>query len=423
MTLNTPCNFAEHQLTRRTLLAGLLGGTAGTVGLNGLIQSAVADQLRAAKKQLLIVNQGGGLSQLESWDPKPGTETGGPVRAIPTSVPGVHIAEWLPHTARQVHHLTIVRSLSTGENNHGPADYLMMTGRRQETGLVYPTLGCWANRHWTPAGHGVPGYVLLGQGARESAFLGAQFDAVKVQVDKPIANVDRPAALAEAADLRRHALRQQMNRRFALGRGSADTAAYVQSFDQAMQLMTNKRLFDLSHEPASDADRYGRHEFGRQCLLARRLLEQGVTCVKVIHAGYDTHAENFNVHLDLLDQFDRPFACLIEDLAARRMLEHTLVVAMGEFGRTPQINTRMGRDHWSGSWSAAFAGPRFPAGAVFGRTSADGTEVTDGKVNAPDLFHTLLRALDIDSHATIDVEGQEIPIADPAGKPVAGLLA
>ena len=412
---------ADGSFSRRRWLGGM-ASAAAAVGLGGAIESAVAAGLQSKRKQLLVVNHGGGLSQLESWDPKPGTDTGGPLAAIPTSVPGVHFAEWLPYTAKQAHHLTVLRSLSTGENDHGPGHYLMMTGRRIQTGFLYPTLPCWANQSLTPKELSVPGYIAVGQAQREAAFLGVRYDPVKVLVGKPIDNVDRPASLSEAAAVRRMQLRQRIDARFQSNRGTADTSAYALSFDQALQLVRNKKLFDLSQEPARDHARYGSHEMGQQCLLARRLLEHGVTCVRVIHPGYDTHAENFNVHLDLLEQFDRPFACLIEDLAERGMLEHTLVAAMGEFGRTPNINTRMGRDHWSSAWSAAFAGVGLPAGAVVGKTNDKGTEVTDVKVTAPDLFHTLLTALDIDPYETIAVEGQQIPIADPAGHQISELL-
>lgn len=401
----------------------MLGSAAALTLAERMIPVVVAEEIAKQRRQFLFVNQIGGLSQLESWDPKPGTDTGGPLNPISTSVPGIQIAEWLPYTSRQAHHLTILRSLSTGENDHNPGHYLLQTGRRQQTGFLYPTLGCWANQHLTPARHPVPGYVTVGEKAREAAFLGVQYDPIKVEVGKPIANLDRPAHVSDVAAARRLMLRQKANSRFQSQRGTAETQAYALSFDQALQLVANKSLFDLSQEPAKDHERYGTHEMGQQCLLARRLLEKGVTCVRVVHPGYDTHAENFNVHLDLLEQFDRPFACLIEDLAERGLLTHTVVAAHGEFGRTPTINTRMGRDHWSGSWSAAFAGGgKFPAGTIVGRTSANGTEVIETKVTAPDLFHTMLTALGIDPTQEIIVEGQSIPLADPAGHVVRELL-
>src|SRR5262249_21357623 len=157
-----------------------------------------------------------------------------------------------------------------------------------------------------------------------------------------------------------------------------------------------------------DHDRYGRHRFGQQLLQARRLLEKGVVCVAVGHNGYDSHAENFNTHKDLLQEFDGSFAHFIDDLADRGMLSDTLVIAMGEFGRTPIINYRMGRDHWSKCWSLAIAGTGFPTGAVYGKTNPTGTDVAQRKVSAPRFFHTLCKALGIDPTGNYQVDGQQI---------------
>lgn len=407
--------FPFH-LSRRSLLGGLLGGALGLAG--GLPAAAS----RRTGKRLLILFQAGGVSQLESWDVKPNTDTGGPCLPIATSVPGLHVSEWLPHTAKVMHHLLVLRGMSTGENNHGPAQYLMMTGRREGAALVYPWLPCVANKFMTAPDHPVPGYVSI-SGWGEPAFLGPQFGPVKVSVDKPPADLDLPADLPAASDRRRQDFRRLFDQGFGRTRGSAETTAYTQTFDQAQRLMRNKRLFDLSRADPRQLDRYGRHELGRQCFLALQLLEQGVTCVEVGHPGYDTHAENFNVHHDLLQQFDRPFACLVADLAERGLLEDTVIVCLGEFGRTPQINHRFGRDHWSHSWSCVLGGAGFPRGGVHGKTSANGTEVTDGKVEAAPLFHTLLKALGIRSSRTHRVDGEDVPVGDPAAAPINALLS
>jgi hypothetical protein len=369
----------------------------------------------------LIVLQNGGLSQYESWDPKPNTEYGGPCQPISTSVPGIQISEWMPHTAKQMHHLLVVRSMSTGENNHGPGQYLMLSGRREGAALVYPTIDCIANKFLTPAQHPLPGFVAVDSGANP-AFLGLRYAPVKLEPGKPPSDLDLPMTVSADSDRRRGELLRQLNSRFQQKRGSAETAAYAYSFDQAAQLMQNKKLFDLADEPPQDVDRYGKHEFGQKCLLARRLLEKGVTCVTIGHNGYDTHAENFNVHCDLLEQFDRPFAALIEDLAARGMLADTLVVNMGEFGRTPQINHRFGRDHWSHTWSLAIAGGGFAAGGVYGSTSPNGAEIADKKVEAAPFFHTICKSLGIDAKSNHTVEGEEVPIGDPAAEAIKDLL-
>jgi uncharacterized protein (DUF1501 family) len=181
--------------------------------------------------------------------------------------------------------------------------------------------------------------------------------------------------------MERNDLRERLNSRFTQTRRSADTEAYTNSFAQAQQVIQRRSIFDLLQEPLSVRQRYGDHEFGRHCLLARRLLEQGVTFVKVTHSNYDTHHENFDFHIEQLGEFDRSFAVLIDDLHQRGMLESTLVIVMSEFGRTPRINRNLGRDHWSRAWSIALGGCGVQPGAVVGRTNADGTAVTDRQVH------------------------------------------
>jgi uncharacterized protein (DUF1501 family) len=185
--------------------------------------------------------------------------------------------------------------------------------------------------------------------------------------------------------------------------------------------MARRRLFEQQAE--EDLVRYGTHPFGKNCILARTLLEQGTTCVKVTHHGYDTHAENFNFHLEQLEEFDRSFATLLGDLEDRGMLEHTLVMVYSEFGRTPKVNHRYGRDHWGASFSIALGGCGVQPGAVIGSTNEKGTEVADREVDGGHLFHTYLQALGIDSTAAHHVQGKTIPIGDPAAQPIEELLA
>jgi uncharacterized protein (DUF1501 family) len=226
-----------------------------------------------------------------------------------------------------------------------------------------------------------------------------------------------------AADQRRNALRQRMNDRFAQRRRTAETEVYNYSYEQAAQLIEQRDLFDVSKADPKQLDRYGTHDFGRHCLLARRLLDQDVTFVKVTHTNYDTHHENFNFHLEQLGEFDRTFATLLEDLAASGRMEDTLVVVMAEFGRTPRINPRYGRDHWGTAWSVALAGSGVQPGAVIGATNANGTQVTDREVHGGHLFRTYLKAVGIDPAVTHDVGGRPVQIADPAVETIEELLA
>ena len=214
----------------------------------------------------------------------------------------------------------------------------------------------------------LPGHIQIlpkggsGFGGGDAAFLGPKFASVSLGDGKPPADIFRPGNLTPAEDDAREAFRQKLNDRFAKSRKSAATDAYTESFTQAERVVKQAEVFDVEKEPAKIADKYGRHDFGRHFLLARRLLEAGVTYVKVSHSNYDTHHENFDFHIEQLGEFDRPFAALLDDLADRGMLESTLVVVMSEIGRTPRINDRYGRDHWGKAWSVALAGAASRAG-------------------------------------------------------------
>ena len=187
--------------------------------------------------------------------------------------------------------------------------------------------------------------------------------------------------------------------------------------------MTRREVFDVSKEPAQELDRYGTHDFGRHCLLARRLIESGATFVQVSHSNYDTHNENFDFHLEQVGEFDQSFATLIDDLAARGLLRHTLVVVMSEFGRTPQINYLYGRDHWGTAWSVCLAGAGIKPGNVVGKTNARGTEVVDKQVGGGHLFHTYLRAVGLDPTESFETDGRVIQLADPTARAIDELLA
>jgi hypothetical protein len=428
MNVNYACGSAEHAIARRQFLGTMAAFGAGAMGGLGVFSSpAIASQLRSDQKRIVVFNMHGGLSQLESWDPKPGTATGGPFRAIPTSVPGIHISELLPQTAQQMHHLCLVRGVNTSEDDHGKGTYLMLTGRRQTPASDYPQIGAVAAKALAPVESSLPGHILItpgGGGGRgnDAAYLGPKFSSIQLGNGNPPQNTTRPEGISESSESARQDFRRHVNERFLNRRRTAVTEAFTYSYEQAQQLMQQREVFDVTKEPEADAERYGKYDFGRHCLLARRLLEKGITFVQLSHSNYDTHNENFNFHIEQLGEFDRSFACFVSDLAARGMLDSTLIVVLSEFGRTPNINLYYGRDHWSKSWSVCLAGCRIPRGAVYGATNADGTEVTDKQVDHGALFHTYLQAAGVDSTASFDIDGRMMPIADPAASPVDELL-
>jgi uncharacterized protein (DUF1501 family) len=322
----------------------------------------------------------------------------------------------------------VVRSVNTKENDHGKGRYCMTTGRRQEPVADYPHLGAVGAKLLAPEASPLPGHIHISPGggggtSNNAAFLGPKYASISLGNGEPPKNTALPESVSAQADLRRNAFRASVNDHFARRRRWAESDAFVSSFDQARQLMERREVFDVTKEPAADLARYGDHEFGRHCLLARRLLEHGVSCVQVNHSNYDTHNENFNFHIEQLGEFDSAFATLVADLVDHGLWKSTLLVVISEFGRTPKINHRFGRDHWGTAWSVVVGGCGIQPGAVIGKTNDNGTAVTDREVDHGHLFHTYLRAVGVDSSEKFVTAGRSIPMADPAAAPISELLA
>ena len=430
MKCHYACGSADHVVSRRKFLGGSAVGGAAALTLGGSaswIPLGAAEQLKRTQKRILTFFLHGGLSQLESWDPKPNTPLGGPFRAIPTSVPGLQISELLPYTAKQMHRLALVRSVNTRNSGHGPGQVLMTTGRDNINAGHNPHLGAVAAKCLTPGDFQLPGHILIRGGGHDSsasaAYLGARFASVTLEDGAAPKNSTLPATIAATSEERRQAFRQMASDRFAMRRRTADTDAYTHSYEQARNLMDQRDVFDVEKESAADLARYGSSEFGRHCLLARRLLEHDVPFVQVNHSNYDTHYENFDYCLEQLGEFDRPFATLIDDLSERGILDDTLVVVMSEMGRTPRINPRYGRDHWGTAFSVCLGGAGIQSGALVGKTNEQGTAVVDREIDHGHLFHTYLRAVGVDTAQDFDIAGRKYTIADPAKGPIKELLA
>ncbi|MBT4864519.1 MAG: DUF1501 domain-containing protein [Planctomycetaceae bacterium] len=425
MKCDYACLSGEHEIGRRQFLGGLAGGVGAVAGGLGMMASpAAAKQLSKDQKRVVVIYMSGGLSQLESWDPKPKTKTGGPFRAIPTSVPGVHISELLPLTAQHMDKLSIVRGINTKNGDHGKGSYQMQYGRDKRPGIQLPNLGAVCAKALESPTNPLPGHIRIPGGGRgnDAAYLGPRYASIGIN-GKPPANSARVTSLTEGADQARNAFRRKANSRFDRQRRTAQTDAYTYSYEQAQELMKQRDVFDVSKEPAADHERYGKHDFGKHCLMARRLLENGITFVQLSHSNYDTHNENFNFHLEQLGEFDRSYAALVSDLHDRGMLDSTLIIVMSEFGRTPNINKYYGRDHWGTAWSVCLAGGKLQRGAVVGKTNAGGTAVIEDEVDHGHLFHTYLSAVGLDSSDTFDIGGRPIPLADPRRAPISKILS
>ena len=412
-----------------TPLAGPWGNPSASPNLSGLLGPAAAAEMQRQGRQVLFIWLDGGISQLESWDPKPLTEFGGPFRAIPTSVPGVHFSELVPETAKRMDKLAVIRSMSTKDENHSTGVARVQRGDPKNRGVDYPFLGSALAKLLPPPSNNLPPYMHIkpGRGGfqwQDAGFLGAKYGALALGEGKPPIHIFRPASIDDPRDEARNALRRRMNGEFRRERRDSDVAAYELSYDMAEQLMKRKDLFDETTVPAADVARYGSHPLGRHLLQARRLIEAGVQFVKVTSYHWDMHGDNFNMHRQLVPQIDRPFAAVIDDLHDRGLLDRVLVVLMSEFGRTPKINTRLGRDHWPEAWSVVLAGCGVKRGVVVGKTTPNGAFCDGAEYDCGHLFHTIFEAVGVQSSKTEYVNnGQPLPIAHENHAKIAEVLA
>ncbi|MGH7130155.1 MAG: DUF1501 domain-containing protein, partial [Planctomycetaceae bacterium] len=329
--------------------------------LDVLKERAFASEVKRQQKHVILLWLAGGASQLETWDPKPGRPTGGPFRAVPTSIAGIHVSELLPKLAARMEHTAIIRSLNTSIGDHGSAASLMETGRRREAGAEFPDLGAMCARELGRADSRVPDYVSMysateGRRKGTSGFLGARYAPMFLSDSMVPPNIHRPESISEVDHRERADLRQLLARRFSQGRNSNVVGSHNSAYERVRGLMASEKLFDITPEPEAMRAKYGPTQFAQQCLIARRLVEAGVPFVKVARAWWDSHGQNFETHRELCADLDHAMSTLLDDLKDRGLLEHTLVLTFGEFGRTPTINGSLGRDHFADAWSATLSG-------------------------------------------------------------------
>jgi hypothetical protein len=425
------CKPWEHQISRRRLLGTAAAGAAGigAGALGGLLEPAVAAELKRQEKQVIFIWLDGGMSQFESWDPKPNTQFGGPFRAIPTSVPGVHVCELLERTSKVMHHLAVVRNMHTQDNSHSAGVGRINRGDPKNRGVIYPYLGSAVAKLLGPTSTGLPPYVWVkpmsgGFKTADAGFLPANYGALALGDAKPPDNLLLNESISAEDNEARNDLRKMFNRRYAERRRTDWTDANSYVFDVADTLMKRAELFDESKIPQRDKDRYGTHALGRHLLMGRRLIEAGVRFVKVNSYFWDSHGDNFNACQSLIPQFDQPFAALIEDLHESGILDNVLVIVMSEFGRTPRINSHVGRDHWPEAWSVAMGGAGLNRGLVVGKTNELGTFVDGEEFDVGHLFHTWFRALGVPPEKMeYDNHGQPLPVANEECGPIEQLLA
>ncbi len=433
--MSQDCGSVEHRVHRRLFLQGAMAaGTASVASFNGLFSiPAIAEETKRQGKKCILLWLCGAPSQFEMWDPKPGTASSGPFGAISTSIPGVQVSQLMPKCAGIMDKLAVIRSMSTEPNEHFQGIDVLTRGDKPRPPFTRPILGSVIAEQLGQLDSPVPQFVLLDpcpEGNEFRAFkagnwagwLGAQYGPVRAGGEYSIPDIAKPESLSHADHEDREALRQFFSRKFENDRRSEAAGGYNAAFARVKGLMSCAPLFDLDKLPAADRERYGKGAFAQHALQARHLIENGSTFVMVANGmPWDNHVYQHEMHQMLVPELDNVLYQLITDLEQRGMLQDTLVIAMGEFGRTPWLNDARGRDHYSKAWSMAMAGAGVRGGVVYGATDAMGFEVTANKVDNRQLFATIFQALGIDPQEEYNlpdlptfhrVEGKVQPIAE-----------
>ena len=390
------------EISRRGFFKRGVSGILGLVAMQhfGFTGSAQLEEVVPRAKHCIVLFMSGGASQLDTFDPKPGTKNGGPFAAIPTSVKDIHVSEHLPLVAEQAHHLSIIRSMVSREGNHERARYLLHTGYAPDSTVNHPPFGSLTSYYLENNAANLPSSVNINSPTYSSGFLGATHDAFLVNNPmEPVEDLGYPAQMDRHRFRERLKMLNAVEKDFIAKRTGRSTEAHQAIYKKAEQLINspNIQAFHLSEEPIAIREAYGMNKFGQGCLMARRLIETGVSFVEVSLDGWDTHENNFQRTEELLNAVDPAFAMLLKDLEARDLLDQTIVLWLGEFGRTPRINRNEGRDHHTQGWSAVIAGGGIRGGQVIGGTDADGTKVLTAPIGVPDLFASLCFALGIDA--------------------------
>ena len=420
-----PMPILQDHVSRRELLKGALATSSGVAVANwgGLFgSSARAEEVKQNQKRCILLWMNGGASQFETFDMKVGRSTGGPFRPISTNLPGAQVCELLPRISQQMDKLTVIRSMHTSEIDHPQGIHLMHTAYSTEANIRFPELGAVIAKSLGSPGSSLPNFIKIGSnGDTGAGFLGPKYQPFTMGHDGKLPTFAQ-SSMEPAAEQRRDSLRQFVEDRYAANHRAETAKMHREAYDSARRLQSALKTFKIDEEWQKYEPLYGDSFFGRNCLLARQLVEAGVPFVEVGHSGYDTHADNFTGHKGLLAPMDQGWAGLLTDLHARGLLEHTLVVWMGEIGRTPQINNRAGRDHYVRAWSTALAGGGVKGGLVYGETDEDGRDVKSGEVKEGDFFATIYHTLGINPTSENLAGSRPVPIAPFGSKVVQDLL-
>ncbi len=407
------CPTHEH-VSRRGLLKGALATAGGAAVMNwgGLFQSdALAGEVRKKRKHCILIWLNGGCSQFETFDMKVGRPTGGPFREISTNIAGSRVCELMPHIAKRMDKLTVIRSMRTSQIDHPGGIYLMHTGYARKPNVRFPEIGAIVAKYCGDASSNLPNFVKISSNGNAGAgILGPQYQPFNLGRDGGLPSFST-SQFPTSREARRHELRDFVEARFARTHKAEPARMHREAYEQARRLQGVRDVFQTDDEWEKSRDKYGNSKIGRRMMIARCLVEAGVSFVEVGQSGYDTHADNFQGHKSLVPPMEFAWAALLDDLSERGLLDDTLVVWMGEIGRTPRINNRSGRDHYVRSWSTALAGGGVKGGLVYGSSDRDGFDVKDKKVTEGDFFATIYTALGLNPKENNYSGVRPIPLA------------
>ncbi|QOV91340.1 DUF1501 domain-containing protein [Humisphaera borealis] len=413
--------------TRRRLMASAASALLGV----GLLPEFLTGRLdaaetvgRATARSVIYLYMDGGMSHVDTWDPKSG-DVAGPTKTIKTSADGIVLGEYLPRSAQVMHLGTVVRSMSSTQGAHEQGNYYMHTSYQLRGTINHPSLGAWLSHFRGPGNPTLPASVYVGNASRHpgAGFFPPQHAPLFVNnPENGLKDIQLQEDLTKARHAARMELAGSLDAEF-LGKfgNQRNVAAQSNAYDGAHRMMASADIaaFDLTDEKPTVRDTYGRDAFGQGCLLARRLVERGVRFVEVSLHGWDTHSNNFTATPDLCDKLDRGLSALVGDLHGRGMLNDTLVVVATEFGRTPRINTNLGRDHYPKAFSGALFGGGVKRGFGYGSTDATGENVAEAECTIPDVNATLGKALGLPvEEVVLTPNGRPFKLADK-GKPLA----
>jgi hypothetical protein len=391
----------------------------------GQLLADQAERTRQPAQSLILIWLAGGPSQLETFDPHPNTDIAGGTRAIDTAMKSIQLAAGFDGLAEMMGSVAIVRSLVSKEGDHERGTYLMKTGYRPDPTVVHPSIGAICC-HELPGGKTeIPRHIsiLPGQWPSRGGFLGEEYDAFKTG-DPAEKLPDLSARVPAERDRQRVQDLQVAEQAFARGRHKrVEATLHRATLDRARVMMSSEQLaaFDIAREPLQLQKAYGNTAFGRACLAARRLIEVGVRCVEVTLDGWDSHANNHSIQRERVAILDPAFSTLLRDLKDRKLLDKTVVLCTGEFGRTPKINPAGGRDHWTNGFSLALAGGGIRGGQAVGATDPEGRQEPAERTSVADIHSTILAALGVDPAKEV-ITPVKRPIKFTQGQPSARLL-